>query len=70
MKYRPIAINPRDGFDLCAVWERNGSKWHLLRLERPQSAIALARENPKARLVFPTSINPNCLSKQSRRKNS
>jgi len=39
-----------------------------LQLARPQSAIAsstdataiaLARENPKARLVFPTGVNPN-----------
>ncbi len=59
MKYRAIAINPRDGFDLCAVWEKDGTKWHLLQLERPQRAIALARENPHTRLVFPTTINPN-----------
>lgn len=70
MKYRPIAINPRDGFDLLAVWEKDGRKWHLLRLARPQSAIALAQENPGTRLVFPISINPNCLRKQSRRRNS
>jgi hypothetical protein len=70
MKYKPIAITPRDGFDLLAVWEKDGQKWHLLQLERPQKAIALARETPRARLVFPTSINPNHLNKQSRRKNS
>ena len=40
MNYKPIAITPRDGFDLLAVWERNGTKWHLLQLARPQSAIA------------------------------
>ncbi len=59
MKYKAIAINPRDGFDLLAVWEKDGRKWYLLQLARPQSAIALAQENPKARLVFPTGVNPN-----------
>ncbi len=67
MPHKPIAITPRDGFDLLAVWEKDGQKWHLLQSARPQSAIALARENPETRLVFPTSINPNCLSKQSRK---
>jgi hypothetical protein len=59
MKSKAIAINPRDGFDLLAVWEKDGRKWYLLQLARPQSAIALAQENPKARLVFPTGVNPN-----------
>jgi hypothetical protein len=63
MKYKEIAINPRDGFDLVAVWENNGSKWHFLQLARPQKAIALARENPRMRLVFPTGISPNRLKK-------
>jgi hypothetical protein len=62
MKNKAIAINPRDGFDLVAVWEKNGSKWPFLQLERPQKAIALARENPRMRLVFPTEIDPNYLS--------
>ena len=66
MQHKPIAITPRDGFDLLAVWEKDGRKWYLLQLARPQSAIALAQENPQTRLVFPTSIDPNCLSKQSR----
>ena len=66
MQHKPIAITPCDGFDLLAVWEKDGRKWYLLQLARPQSAIALAQENPQTRLVFPTSINPNCLSKQSR----
>ena len=59
MLYKEIAINPRDGFDLVAVWQKDGTKWYLLQLARPQNAIALARENPKARLVFPTGVNPN-----------
>lgn len=66
MKYKPIAITPRDGFDLLAVWEKDGRKWYLLQLARPQCAIALAQKNPNTRLVFPTSINPNRLNKQSR----
>ena len=70
MKYRAIAINPRDGFDLVAVWQKDGNKWYLFQLARPQSAISLCKENPETRLVFPTSINPNHLNKQSRRKNS
>ena len=69
MKHRAITINPHDGFDLVAVWEKDGSKWYLLQLARPQGAIAIAQENPKTRLVFPTSINPNHLNKQSRRRN-
>ncbi len=40
MKYKAIAINCYDGFDLLAVWEKDGRKWHLLQLARPQSAIA------------------------------
>ena len=66
MHQKPIAITPRDGFDLLAVWEKDGRKWYLLQLARPQSAIALAQENPQTRLVFPTSIDPNCLRKQNR----
>ena len=69
MPHKPIAINPCDGFDLVAVWQKDGTKWYLLQLARPQSAISLYRENPKTRLVFPTSINPNHLNKQSRRRN-
>lgn len=70
MRLKAIAINPRDGFDLIAVWEKDGGKWRLLQLARPQTAIALYQENPETRLVFPTSINPNYLSKQNRLKNS
>ena len=66
MQHKPIAITPRDGFDLLAVWEKDGRKWYLLQLARPQSAIALAQENPQTRLVFPTSIDPNCFRKQNR----
>ena len=47
MKSKAIAINPRDGFDLLAVWEKDGRKWYLLQLARPQSAIALARKSLK-----------------------
>ena len=64
MHQKPIAITPHDGFDLLAVWEKDGRKWYLLQLARPQSAIALAQENPHTRLVFPTTINPNFLGEQ------
>ena len=69
MQHKPIAITPRDGFDLLAVWEKDGRKWYLLQLARPQSAIALAQENPHTRLVFPIGISPNELHKNNRRKN-
>ncbi len=59
MQYKATAINLCDGFDLLAVWEKDGRKWYLLQLARPQSAIALARENLRTRLVFPTGVNPN-----------
>ena len=63
MQHKPIAITPRDGFDLLAVWGKDGRKWYLLQLARPQSVIALARENPHTRLVFPIRISPNELYK-------
>ncbi len=61
MKSKALAINRNDGFNMVAVWEQDGSKWYLLQLARPQSAVALAQENPENRLVFPTSIDPNIL---------
>jgi hypothetical protein len=70
MHQKPIAITPHDGFDLLAVWEKNGRKWYLLQLARPQSAIVLAQENPKVRLVFPTGVNPNHLERKMLKKNS
>ena len=63
MNNRAIAITPCDGFDLVAVWQLDGTKWYLLQLARPQSAIALARENSRTRLVFPTMIDPNNVKK-------
>ncbi|PSB26104.1 hypothetical protein [Chlorogloea sp. CCALA 695] len=69
MQYKPVAIDPRNGFDLVAVWQKDGSKWQLLQLARPQSAIALAREYPRTRLVFPIGINPNKPRKNRRHKN-
>ena len=69
MQHKPIAITPYDGFDLLAVWEKDGKKWYLLQLARPQSAIALAQENPQTRLVFPIGISPNKLSKNNCHKN-
>ena len=45
MQHKPIAITPRDGFDLLAVWEKDGRKWYLLQLARPQSASCSARKS-------------------------
>jgi hypothetical protein len=70
MKYKALAINPHDGFDLVAVWEKDGRKWYLLQLARPQGAIALARENSKVRLVFPTGVNPNHLERKISNKDN
>ena len=70
MQHKPIAITPRNGFDLLAVWEKDGRKWYLLQLARPQSAIALAQENLKMRLVFPTGVNPNHLQQKMLKMNS
>ena len=68
MRHKPIAITPRDGFDLLAVWEKDGRKWYLLQLARPQSAIALAQENYHTRLVFPMGVNPNHLEQKMLKK--
>ncbi len=70
MKSKPIVINLNDSFDLVAVWQWEDRKWQFLLLARPQKAIALCRKNSIRRLVFPTGISPNRLTKKSRsRKN-
>ena len=66
MKSKPIVINLDDSFDLVAVWQWEDRKWQFLQLARPQKAIALCRRNSIRRLVFPTGINPNRLTKESR----
>ena len=66
MKSKPIVINLDDSFDLVAVWQWEDRKWQFLQLARPQGAIALCRKSSMMRLVFPTGINPNRLTKESR----
>lgn len=52
-----IAINRLDFWDLVAIWEFTGCQWKLLCIERLTGAIALYRQSPVQRLVFPTDIN-------------
>ncbi len=63
MQPQEIVINLDNGFDMLAVWEKNGKRWHLLELARPQKAVMLGREDPTKRLVFPPGISPNKLAK-------
>ncbi len=65
MQPKEIVINLDNGFDMLAVWEKNGKRWHLLQLARPQKAVMLGREEPTKRLVFPPGISPNKLAKHS-----
>ncbi len=59
MKTEFPAIDLTDFFSLLAVWELNDEHcWELLSIERPKQAIALCREQPSRRLVFPTGISP------------
>ena len=59
MKTKSPAIDLTDFFNLLAVWELNDEHcWELLTIERPKQAIALCREQPSRRLVFPTGISP------------
>lgn len=70
MKSRVVAINLDDSFDLVAVWQWENRRWQLLQLARPKHAIALCRNNPMMRLVFPIGINPNSFNKESRSRRS
>jgi hypothetical protein len=59
MKIKFPAIDLTDFFSLLAVWEINDEHcWDLLSIERPKQAIALCREQPLRRLVFPTVTSP------------
>lgn len=51
MKPIASAISIDNGFDIVAVWEREGKRWRLLQLARPGQAVALYQGNPEARLV-------------------
>lgn len=54
-----IAIEFRDGMTLVVVWELRDSCWEILSIVRLSRAIALAKESPTTRLVFPTGVLPN-----------
>ena len=60
MQRRAITITPRSGIRLTSRMGKSGTccNWRVRR-----SAIALARENPHTRLVFPTMIDPNNIKK-------
>ena len=59
MKNKFPVIYLVDFFSLLAVWELNDEHcWELLSIERPKQAIALCKEQPSRRLVFPTGISP------------
>lgn len=63
MQSKVMAISKDNGFDVLVVWERQGQKWKLLLVTRPQRAIALYWQKPEARLVFPAGVNPNSVGK-------
>lgn len=63
MQTKTIAISKANGFDVVVVWERQGQKWKLLLVARPQKAVALYWQKPEARLVFPAGVNPNSVGK-------
>lgn len=65
MKHSAIANSINNGFDIVAIWEREGGKWRLLRLVRPIKAIALYWKNPEVRLVFPIGVDPNLVGKET-----
>lgn len=44
---------------LLAVWELQNGYWEILSITRLRRAIALARESPTTRLVFPTGVFPD-----------
>lgn len=69
MNYRkqpPIDVN--NGFDVLAVWEKRGKKWHLLMLARPKQAVELLDEQPKTRLLLQSNVDPNELAKKQRQQ--
>lgn len=59
MKPKYAAIDLSDYYALLAVWELQGGYWQLQTITRLRRAIALARESPLTRLVFPTGVSPN-----------
>ena len=60
MKPLSTVIDVTDFLTLVVVWElQPGCQWKLLAITRLRKAIALVRESPSTRLVFPTEIKPN-----------
>lgn len=65
MQPKELAIRMDNSFDIVAVWENDSKRWHLLRLTRPNRAIALYWKNPETRLIFPVDLNPNHVGKET-----
>jgi len=59
MKESFTAINLCDFCNLVAVWELKEGCWELLKITRLKQAIALYRQSPSSRLVFPIGVSPN-----------
>lgn len=59
MNLPSAAIKRNDYTTLVAVWELKNSNWQILSIMRLKSAIALTRESPTTRLVFPTGVFPD-----------
>lgn len=59
MELLSTAIKFRDFMTLVMVWELRHGYWEILSIVRLSRAIALARESPTTRLVFPTGVFPN-----------
>jgi DNA-binding CsgD family transcriptional regulator len=60
MKLLSSVIDVTDFVTLVVVWElQPESQWQLFAITRLRNAIALVRESPLTRLVFPTEIKPN-----------
>jgi DNA-binding CsgD family transcriptional regulator len=59
MNYKSSTIDLTDYLSLVTVWELQEGYWELLTITRFRCAIALARESPLTRLVFPTGVKPH-----------
>ena len=59
MELLSTAIKFRDYITLVVVWQLHEGYWKILSIVRLNKAIALARESPTTRLVFPTGVFPD-----------
>jgi len=59
MKPKYAAIDLADYYALLTVWELEDGYRELLTITRLRCAIALARESPLTRLIFPAEVKPN-----------